>query len=280
VTEQRTGTAEGVPYLAVSPPEGTENPGLVAILHGLDHPHSEETMAATLPLQDVPAWRVYLGLPMSGRRASEGGSEEIMRRAQADALMNVQAPVMEQAAGELPGAIDDLRRQLGLNEDAKVALVGTSAGAGAILKALADSDVQVEAIALINPVSTARAAIEAGERVFGTEYRWTGESTAKADELDFIRRAGEVASGDRQPAILILQGEDDDEAFVRSSEDLERALSKEYRNSDHVSLTMVKGLAHSLGAAADVEPIEREPSNTAATFVDHEVRGLLARHLV
>jgi hypothetical protein len=277
VTEPRTGTAEGVPYLAIPPPEGTENPGLVAVLHGLDHPNSEESMAATLPLQDVPAWRVYLGLPMSGRRAPEGGSEEIMRRAHADALMNVQAPVMEQAAGELPAAIEDLRRQLGLSEDAKVALVGTSAGAGAILKALADSDMHVEAVALINPVSTARASIEAGERVFGTEYEWTHESTAKADDLDFVRRAGEIASRDGQPAILILQGEDDDEAFVRSSEELGRALSKEYRNPQDVSLTKVKGLAHSLGATADVE---KEPSNAAATFVDHEVRGLLARHLV
>lgn len=277
MSEQRTGTAKGVPYLAVPPPEGTEHPGLVAILHGLDHPNSEETMAATLPLHDMPAWRVYLGLPMSGKRAPEGGSEEIMRRATADALMNVQAPVLEQAAGELPGAIEDLRRQLGLSDDAKVALVGTSAGAGAILKALADSDMHVDAVALINPVSTARASVEAGERVFGTEYEWTDESTAKADELDFVQRAGEIASRDGQPAILILQGEDDDEAFARSSEELERALSKEYRNSEDVSLTKVKGLAHSLGATAD---IEKEPSTAAATFVDHEVRGLLARHLV
>ena len=75
MTERRTGTAEGVPYLAIPPPEGTENPGLVAVLHGLDHPNSEDTMAATLPLQDMPAWRVYLGLPMSGTRAPEGGAE-------------------------------------------------------------------------------------------------------------------------------------------------------------------------------------------------------------
>jgi len=118
VSDRRTGTAAGVPYLAVPPPEGTENPGLVAVLHGLDHPNSEETMAATLPLQDVPAWRVYLGLPMSGKRSPEGGSEEIMRRASEDALMNVQAPVMEQAAEELPRAIEDLRRQLGVEDDA------------------------------------------------------------------------------------------------------------------------------------------------------------------
>ena len=277
MSDRRTGTAAGVPYLAVPPPEGTENPGLVAVLHGLDHPNSEETMAATLPLQDVPAWRVYLGLPMSGKRSPEGGSEEIMRRASEDALMNVQAPVMEQAAEELPRAIEDLRRQLGVEDDAKVALVGTSAGAGAILKALADSDVPVHAVALINPVSTARAAIEAGERAFDMEYEWTDERNAKADELDFVRRAGEIAARDGQPAILILQGEDDDDAFVRSSDELEQALSKEYRNPDHVWLTKVKGLAHSLGATPDVE---KEPSNAAATYVDSEVRGLLARHLV
>jgi pimeloyl-ACP methyl ester carboxylesterase len=277
VSERTTGSAAGVPYLAVPPPEGTENPGLVAVLHGLDPPNSEETMAATLPLHDLPAWRVYLGLPMSGRRAPEGGQEEIIRRASEDALLNVQAPVMEQAAGELPGAIDELRRQLGVSGDAKIAFVGTSAGAGAILKALADSDLQVEVVALINPVSTARAAIEAGERAFGMDYGWSEESNAKADELDFVQRAGEIAERDGQPAVLILQGEDDDEAFVRSSEELKQALSKEYRNPEDVSLTKVRGLAHSLGSTPDME---KEPSNAAVTFVDHEVRGLLARHLV
>lgn len=277
MSERRTGTAGGVPYLAVPPPEGTENPGLVAVLHGLDQPNSEETMAATLPLQDLPAWRVYLGLPMSGKRAPKGGQDEIMRLASEDALLNLQAPVMEQAADELPAAIDELRRQLGISENAKVALVGTSAGAGAILKALIDSDVHADAVALINPVSTARAAIEAGERAFDMKYEWSDESDEKADELDFVRRAGEIASRGGQPGVLILQGEDDDEAFVRSSEELEQAFAKEWKRPNDVSLKKVKGLGHSLRATSD---IDKEPSNAAATYVDHEVRGLLARHLV
>jgi dienelactone hydrolase len=274
---ERRGTAAGVPYLAVPPPEGTDTPGIVAILHGMDPPRTEEAMAGALPLDGVRAWRVYLGLPMTGKRMPEGGSEEIMRLATEEPLMKLTAPVIEQAAAELPKAIEELRGQLGLDDDAKVGLVGSSAGAGAVLKALVDSEVRVEAVVLINPVARASSAIEAGERAFDMKYEWTEESRAKADELDFVTRVREIASRDGQPAILIIQGEDDDEAFLTGSEELQQALSKEYRKPDDVSLVKVRGLAHSLAA----EPgIEKEPQNAAATFVDHEARGLLARHIV
>jgi hypothetical protein len=36
--------------------------------------------------------------------------------------------VIEQGARELPGAIAELRKQLGLTDDAKIGLVGASAG--------------------------------------------------------------------------------------------------------------------------------------------------------
>jgi predicted esterase len=275
--DRRRGIAAGVPYVAEPPPEGTERPALVAVLHELDEPSTAERMANTLPLEDVPAWRVYLGLPMTGDRQASGGPEEMTRRATEDPLMKVAAPVIEQAARELPEAIEAIRKELGLPDDAKVGLVGVSAGAAAILGALARSGVKVDAVALINPVARARSAIEAGERAFGTTYGWTDERRAKADELDFVRRAQEIVSGNGQPPILILQGEDDDQAFVRGSEDLREKLAKLYRTPSDVVLRMVRNLGHPLWATPE---IEKGPSNEAATYVDHEVRGMLARHLV
>ena len=273
---ERRGVAAGVPYLAIPPPEGTERPGLVVILHGLDAPRTEDGMAGALPLDGVPAWRVYLGLPMTGARMPDGGVDEIVRLAGEDALMHVHAPILEQASQELPAAIDVLKKELGI-EDAKVVLVGASIGAGAILKSLADTDVRADIVILVNPMARAADAIAAGERAFGTEYRWIDESRQKAAQLDFVRRAGEIASRERPPKVLILQGEDDDPAFVGGSAALHDALRKHYPTVGDLSHVTVPDMGHSLAA----EPgIEREPQNAAATYVDETVRGLLARHLV
>lgn len=64
-----TRLADGVPYVAL-PPEGEGAP-LVVAWHLHDPPRSERAMAAVLPLKGLPAWRVYLGLPLSGSRLPE-----------------------------------------------------------------------------------------------------------------------------------------------------------------------------------------------------------------
>src|SRR5256885_6206692 len=108
----QTGVADGVPYLAFPPPGTTVQAPLVVVLHMMDPPRSERAMAAALPLRGLSAWRVYLGLPLSGARAPVGGQEEIMRLGFEDALLNLIAPVVEQAAAELPGAVSALQDQL------------------------------------------------------------------------------------------------------------------------------------------------------------------------
>lgn len=53
-----------MPYIAL-PPAGdrTKRAPLVVAWHMMDPPRTEAALASALPLAEVPAWRVYLGLP-------------------------------------------------------------------------------------------------------------------------------------------------------------------------------------------------------------------------
>src|SRR5687767_6409128 len=107
-------TANGVPFVAL-PPEGGDATGIVVLWHGMDAPRTEEALAGALPMRGLRAWRVYLGLPLCGRRAPEGGFEEIMRRGNEDAVALLFEPTVTGALNELPEAINDVRRRLGID---------------------------------------------------------------------------------------------------------------------------------------------------------------------
>src|SRR5918992_4876986 len=96
-----TGVAAGVPFLAL-PPGGRPDAAapIVVAWHLMDAPRTEAAFAAALPLAGLDAWRIYLGLPMFGARTPPGGPEEVMRLAYEDAVLNLYAPVIEQAFSE------------------------------------------------------------------------------------------------------------------------------------------------------------------------------------
>jgi hypothetical protein len=74
--------AADVPYVALPPAErrdGDEPAPLIVAWHLNDPPRSAAAMASALPLAGVAAWRVYLDLPMHGRRQLPGGLDEFMQ---------------------------------------------------------------------------------------------------------------------------------------------------------------------------------------------------------
>lgn len=269
------GDAAGVPYLAAPPTRDLERAPLVVIFHMMDPPRSEAAMAAALPMRDVPAWRVYLGLPMFGERTPAGGPDEIMRLGYEDALMNLIAPVVEQAAAELPAAVAALHKELPVDEG-PIGLVGGSAGGAAALLALAETEVPVAAVALVNPAVRATAVIELGERMFGAPYTWDDARRAQADRLDFVRRAGEIVARDPKPPVLLVVGENDDEAFLIATRELHEALAAGYHSTEDVSLVTVPGLGHAL---ADEPGFEPSPQSAEVARVDAEVTAWLRRHM-
>ncbi len=265
-----TGTAAGVPFV-VTPPAAARPDTAPAVLawHLMDAPRTEAAFAAALPLAGLDAWRVYLGLPMSGSRLPEGGYEELMRLGYEDAVLNLQGPVTAQAAAEFPAALDELRGRLGLG-GGPVGVLGGSVGAAVALLAVTDSDVAIDAAVLVNPLVQLRAAVEAMGRQFGVAYPWSEESLRVAERLDFVARAAEVALAG-EPAVLLVVGEDDDpDGFQRPAGELRDALAKEYRDGDRVDLVSVPGMAHALAEEPGIEPA---PQTRHAAAVDrHAVR--------
>jgi pimeloyl-ACP methyl ester carboxylesterase len=271
----RTGHAAGVPYIAFAPERLQPETPLIVLLHLMDPPRSERAMATALPLDGLDAWKVYLGLPMSGERAPAGGFDEIMRLAADDGLMNLLAPVVEQAAAELPAAVAALREQLSLPR-APLVLVGGSAGGAAVLLALMESNLEGAAAALLNAAIQARAVVEAFEASTGVAYNWTEASREKAERLDLVRRASDLYSRRSTPILLVNGADDDLKGLPDAARTLAEMLSAEYGDSRLASFVPVDGLGHALAEEPGLEPA---PQTKGAKEVDTAVVAWLKQWL-
>jgi hypothetical protein len=193
--EPITGRAAGVPFLAVPPTTSPRDSAPVVVAwHLLDPPRTEAAFAAALPLHGLDAWRIYLGLPMTGSRLPLGGWDELMRLGYEDAVLNLWMPVIYGAAEEFSPAFAALRRQLRL-DTGPVGVMGGSIGAAVAQLVLAEGEHALGAAVLVSPLVQLRRAVEAMARHFGIIYPWSDESNALTDWLDFVTRA----RGDRRP---------------------------------------------------------------------------------
>jgi hypothetical protein len=245
------GTAAGVPFLAVPPAGDRASAPVVVAWHLLDPPCTEVAFAAAIPLEGLDAWRVYLGLPMSGSRLPEGGMDEIMRLGYEDAVRHLQVPIPMRAAAEFPAAFEGLREQLGFG-DGPVALVGGSAGSAAAQLVLANgAGPRVAAAVLISSIHELKAATDAVGRHFGITYPWDDETLAMVAELDFVARADEIAASGA--TVRIIVGADDDaEGILAPAARMHAALP----GSD---LVTVPGMAHALAEAPGVDAAPQLP---------------------
>jgi pimeloyl-ACP methyl ester carboxylesterase len=257
-----TGIAAGVPFVAL-PPSGDGPAPLVVTWHLMDAPRSEAAMAAALPMTDVPAWRVFFGLPMSGRRALPGGDEEFFGLSAQDAVLNVFGPVTDQAATEFPAAVADLRTQLSIL-DGPIGVAGGSAGSMVAYEVMARAEVPIVAGAVVSPVSQLSPVIAANARRFEITYTWTDESRAVADYYDFVRRAEEI-----KVPLLIVTGAEDDIA-VREPAELAH---KEIAQSE---LVVIQGMGHALADGPGLDPT---PQNEDAKRVDAEFTRWFKKYL-
>jgi pimeloyl-ACP methyl ester carboxylesterase len=253
------GRAAGVPFVAVPPTNGPRASAPVVVgWHLLDPPLTEAAFAAALPLHGLGAWRIYLGLPMSGSRLPAGGLDELMRLAYEDAVLNMHRPIVYRAAEELGPALAELRQQLGIDVGS-IGVIGGSIGAAVAQLVLAEGALDVSAAVLVSPVVQLRGAVEAGERRFGVTYAWSGESNAVADRLDFVARADEIASRG-QPAVLLVVGEQDDApGFREPAAKLHAALGQRYSAADRAELVIVPDMAHALADEPGTEPAPQTP---------------------
>jgi pimeloyl-ACP methyl ester carboxylesterase len=266
-----TGEAAGVPFVVLPPNNARDDAATVIAWHMHDPPRSERAMAAALPLRGLDAWRVYLGLPLSGSRLPVGGLDAFFALGFEDAVLKLYGPTVQQAVAEFPAAFAELRREHGPGDGA-VALVGASIGALVALSVLATGQPQISAIALVSPALRLTSVVAANERAFAVTYPWSDNSRAVAAELDFVRRAPELTRH-RSPTLLVVGADDDDEGFARPAEELAAALV-----SEDIEATVVRipDMGH---AIADEPGLEPAPQKPVAKGVDDVVSAWLREHL-
>jgi pimeloyl-ACP methyl ester carboxylesterase len=196
-----------VPIVVLPPNRGRDQVATVIVWHLHDPPRSERAMAAALPLRGLDAWRVYLGLPLSGSRLPAGGLNAFFALGYTDAVLKLYGPTVHQAIDEFPSAFAELRRRHGLAEG-PIAVVGASVGALVALSLVASGQPPVSAIALVSPALRLASVVAANERRLAVAYPWSDDSREVAAELDFVARAPDVAR--RRAPTLFVVGADDD----------------------------------------------------------------------
>jgi hypothetical protein len=75
-------TLAGVPAIVNVPEQVTKPP--ILLWHGFGPPASESELRRALPLDEVPAIKVYLGLPLFGARAPKAGEKSLAERQHED----------------------------------------------------------------------------------------------------------------------------------------------------------------------------------------------------
>lgn len=257
-----TGTAAGVPFTAL-PPSGTgdDRAPLIVTWHMLDAPRTDAAFAAALPMAGVPAWRVHLGMPLCGPRMVEGRLDRHVELAREDILLAYLGPMVRQAVEEFPAALDELRRQLPV-DDQPIGILGASLGGAVALQVLTAPPTPIAAAALVNPAVRVGSAVELLAAGLDQPYGWTAESRGAADSLDFVARAEELSG---ESPMLLVSGEHDHPALRGDAFSLVSALRGRYARPEEIELTTVPDLAHSL---ADEPGLEPGPQSPAAMAVD------------
>jgi predicted esterase len=207
------GVAASVPYVALAPHRGRVKAPIVVGWHSTGAPDSEMAMAAALPMAELPAWRVYLGLPLQRVHPpdgpAQGGPDP---NAEADFMRRV----VQRAVGEFPAALAELRERFTLR-GGPIGLLGASAGAAVAQLAGTDTDLDLAAMALVSPMS---------------------------QDIDALveRRP--------RPAVLVVVGGDDDERSRDHAMQLWGTLSTSNGAPGRASLVTVPGMGHDVGGSA------------------------------
>lgn len=266
----------GAPALVRAPTRVSKPP--ILLWHGFGPPNSERALLEALPLDDVPALKIYLGLPLFGRRAPPGGMSEVERRQLTDYATLVFEPAVVGAARELAAVVEDLRTRGCLEAHEAVGLLGFSAGGTAVLLALAERAVPISAAVTVNAPTGLGAALEALERATRRRYAWTPRSLELATLTDAVRRASDLARGDPPPALMLWHGAQDKVVGARPAQALHDALEPVYeqaRSTDRLELMLAPDGTHTFTEPATLTALR---TSSAQWFNRYLIDGRARAH--
>lgn len=253
IVETRLAT---VPAVMRVPPKVTQPP--ILLWHGFGPPASERALMQALPLDEVPAIKIYLGLPQFGAREVPDGREDRVRRQNEDLGRLVFEPVVVGAAQELPSVIAALQELHCVRAQDKVGLFGFSAGGAAALLALADGKAPIGTAVVVNASTGLTASVQAYERATNRKYVWSDYTRELARRTDAVRRAADIARD--RPALLILHGSNDAMLPAQNALALRDALAPFYRtagNEQRLRVTLVDGLSHGWADSAHADELRQ-----------------------
>jgi len=248
-------TLAGVPAMVRIPAHASLPP--VILWHGFGAPGSEAAMMDALPLDDVDAVKVYLGLPLFGARAPAGGMKELARRQAEDVGTEVFKPVVVGAGDELPAVVAALRDNGCMRRNDAIDLVGFSAGGAAVLYALAQDKVRVDAAVLINPSTGLSASVRAYEHATKQNYAWSPASRDLARATDATARAADI--GHAHAALLFVTGRTDDVIDADAIAAAYKALKPFYaKDASRLELKTLPDMTHQWADGARSQASVRE----------------------
>jgi predicted esterase len=255
-------TLAGVPAILRMPKTITKPP--IVLWHGLGPPASEGDLMEDLPLDEVPAVKVYLGLPLFGARAPTSESESLAQRQAEDYALRIFEPVVVGAARELPEVLAELRKQGCLRRGDAIGLFGFSAGGTAVFITLLDQKAPVRVAVTINAPTGLRSAVGALERATKQPYAWSDASRHLAGQTDATQHAARIAtSSARQPprALLLFHGADDEVIVPADTVALADSLRPFYEQSGagrRLQLTVAPGVSHNWADRSTLDEVRAD----------------------
>jgi len=233
----------------------------VVLWHGFGSPASETELMSRLPLDEVPAIKVYLGLPLFGARAAAGGTDELVRRQKEDVARLIFEPVVWGAVNELPSVVSALEHHGCMKSGDKIGLFGFSAGGAATLISLAEHKVRVSSAVVLNPSTGLTGSIHAFEHATGRAYAWTDASRRLASRSDIAGRAADIARDRQAPALLVITGAADNTIAAQDLDGLKNALSARYSSvgaTDRFEYVVMAGLSHNLVGSVSEQDLQAQ----------------------
>jgi pimeloyl-ACP methyl ester carboxylesterase len=259
----------GVPAVLRVPRHVSRPP--IVLWHGFGPPASARALMEALPLDRMPAIKVYLDLPLFGARAPAGGNKELVRRQSQDFAMLLFKPTAVGAADELPSVVAALERHGCMARGQRIGLFGFSAGGAAALVALIQGKVAVSAAVLVNASTGLQASVAALHRAMKQPYAWTPASRALAYDTDAVRHAAAIARGNPPTALLIVQGDSDTVLTSEPARALHAVLLPYYhaaRSDARLGFVLVPGMTHNwVDSRTSTARLRRE---TATWFVRYQ----------
>ena len=248
VTEQKS--VGGVPVLISKPGMVTPNTRLVVLYHGFGPPQNPRALAEVLRLEEMDAILAFVNLPMVADRMPAGGRDELLRVQKEDFVNGFFFRSISGATAELQQIVKDLNATYHLDADKGIGLFGFSAGGAAALLAMLESDVPITAAVIVNAPTSVTQNVENWQRTVKRQFEWNDASRKAASRYNVELQADKIAERKILPALLILQGDADEQFGIGPARRAFEALKQRYvarGKAERIQFEVIHGLAHNFG---------------------------------